>query len=199
MRLGAGATFGDNAKSYGAQFATGVPQGPFGSVGLSTVQYDGVSGSGAVVSASIGWSIDAAPSGNVQFCPLGGFSYQNGPNVSSSFGDISTSAHAIAVGGSFGGVAMTSPGLDFVPFAGFSYYLASGTASVGGFSSTSNQNYGELTIGSGFVMNHVLTIQPAVNIPVGLEDGKTSFSIALGFNFGGRTTRPSSGTAVGNR
>jgi hypothetical protein len=199
MRLGAGATFGDNTKSYGAAFATGSPQGPFASVGLSTVQYDNVSGNGAVVTVSGGWSVDVVPSGAAQLCPLIGFSYQNGPNYSTGFGDFPTSAHAFALGASFGGVAMTSPGFDFVPFASFGYYLATGNASGGGFNVSTNQNYGDLTIGSGFVINRTLTLQPGVSIPVGLENGKTSFSIAVAFNFGSHNAHPSSGTAVGNR
>ena len=143
MRLGAGARFEDGAKSYGAQFATGSATGGFAQAGLSTVQYDDVSGTGAIVDVTGGWAIDLVPTSKAQFCPLVGFSYQNGPNISSSFGDVSVSAHAFGIGGALGGVAMTSPGFDFVPFAGFTYFLASGTASVAGFSDTQNQNYGE--------------------------------------------------------
>ena len=189
MRLGAGARFEDGAKSYGAQFATGSATGGFAQAGLSTVQYDDVSGTGAIVDVTGGWAIDLVPTSKAQFCPLVGFSYQNGPNISSSFGDVSVSAHAFGIGGALGGVAMTSPGFDFVPFAGFTYFLASGTASVAGFSDTQNQNYGELTLGSGFVLNRALTIQPTIHIPVGLDDSKTSFGIALAFNFGTRASK----------
>jgi hypothetical protein len=184
MRVGAGATFGDNAKSYGVQFSGGAAQGTFGGASLSTVQYDDVPGSGTAIGASVGMSLNLVPAGTAQICPIVGFDYQNGPNINTGFGKVSVSAHAFSLGGSLGGVAMSSPGLDFVPFVSAAAILSQASASLAGDSESDNQNYGEISAGAGFVINRVLTLQPAVHVPVGLDGGKASFSIAFGFNFG---------------
>jgi hypothetical protein len=74
--------------------------------GFRQYSYDDVSGTGAIVDVTGGWAIDLVPTSKAQFCPLVGFSYQNGPNISSSFGDVSVSAHAFGIGGALGGVAI---------------------------------------------------------------------------------------------
>jgi hypothetical protein len=186
--LGAGITSGDHAKSYGAQFAVGSATGPFATAGLSAVQYDGIDSNGLSMGVSAGYSVDLTPKGTAQFCPLVGFVYQNGPDIETSFGTISSSFHAFELGGSFGGIAASSPGFDFVPFAGASFVLAQASASASGISQSENSNYGVVSAGAGFVINRTLTIQPAVNIPVGLDGGKASFSLSVGFNFG--TAKP---------
>jgi hypothetical protein len=167
MRVGAGFNTGDHVKSYAAQFAGGGAQGPFAATSLSTVQYDDITGSGTAFDVSGGYSVDITPAGTAQFCPRVGFAYQTGPNVSTGFGTVTTSTHVFALGGSFGGIAATSPGFEFVPFASASYVIAQGSASLAGQTSSQNQNYTELGVGAGFVFNRTLTIQAVANIPVG--------------------------------
>jgi hypothetical protein len=102
-----------------------------------------------------------------------------------------------------------SPIFDFVPFAAASYLVSQGAVypsmsavglppppgysagsfSVGGTSESPSENYGEVIVGAGFVVNRTLTLQPSVSIPVGLEGPKTSFQIVFAFNFGSSPAR----------
>ncbi len=186
VRLGAGLSVDSDAQSYGGQLAFGAPSGPFVNGTVSSVQYKDVSGSGLSVGGDAGFAIDLNPQRTVQFCPEVGFAYQTGPNFDTGFGSVSISTHGFSFGGAIGGVALQSPGFDFVPFVGGSYVIAQGTASGGGFSSSSNQNYGVATVGAGFVVSRVLTIQPSVSVPLGLNGGVVSFQLAVAFNAGGQ-------------
>jgi Outer membrane protein beta-barrel domain len=189
MRLGAGLTISDGLKTYGAQFGVGAEVGPFGSASLSRAEYDNASEAGVVLGLNAGYAIDLTPTKNVQFCPVAGFAYQSGPNVQSTFGDVSASAHAIGFGGSFGGIVPMSPTFDFVPFAGASYLVSQTSVSIGGNSGSVSENHGEVNVGAGFVLNRTLTLQPSVSIPVGVDNAKTSFQIAFAFNFGSSPAR----------
>lgn len=184
VRIGAGLNVADNAKSYGLQMAAGSSAGPFATATLSRAEYNEVDDAGIVLGVNAGYAIDLTPEKNVQFCPLVGFAYQTGPDVSTTIGTISTSAHAVAFGGSLGGIVPVSPMFDFVPFAGGSYLISQASASTGGASVSNAENYGEINVGAGFVINRILTLQPSVSVPVGLDGGKTSFQIAFAFNFG---------------
>jgi len=182
MRVGAGMQFGDHAKTYGAEFGVGSAAGFFGAADLGRAQYDGVSGGGTIVGINGGYTFDLTPTKNVQFCPVASFMHQSGPDIDVGVG---TSAHAFAFGGSFGGMVPMSPTLNFVPFAGAAYTNATGTVTQGNTSTSTYEDYTMFTVGAGFVMNHRLTIQPGLAIPVGLDGGKNSFQIAVGYNFGG--------------
>jgi hypothetical protein len=182
MRVGAGMQMGDHAKSYGAEFGMGSAMGLFGSASLGRATYDGVDGGGTLAGLNGGYSFDLTPTKNVQFCPVAGFMHQSGPDIDVGIG---SSAHAFALGGSFGGSVPMSPTLDFVPFAGAAYTNSTGTITQGNTSTSTSVDYTMVTLGAGFVMNHTFTIQPGFAIPVGLDNGKSSFQIALGYNFGG--------------
>lgn len=184
IRLGAGLTVNSDAQSYGGQIAIGTPSGPFVSGTLSGVQVKDVSGTGVVAGGEAGFAADLNPRRTAQFCPLVGFQYQSGPDIDTGFGMASFSAHAFSFGGSIGGVALSNPGFDFVPFVGAVYVLSQTNASFSGISASSNDHYGVVTVGAGFVLSKVLTIQPAAEIPVGLKGSRTSFALAFGFNFG---------------
>ena len=58
--------------------------------------------------------------------------------------------------------------------------------SSSGFSESASENYGVLSIGAGFVMNHTVTLRPTASFPVRLKGAKPSFGLSLGFNFGSR-------------
>lgn len=184
VRLGAGLNVNSDAQSYGGQLAIGAPTGPFISGTVSGVQLKDVSGTGVVAGGEAGFAADLNPQRTAQFCPVVGFQYQSGPDVDTGFGTASLTAHAFSFGGSVGGTALSSAGFDFVPFVGAVYVLQTTNASINGFSGSSNDHFGEVTVGAGFVVSKVLTIQPAANIPVGLNGGKASFALAFAFNFG---------------
>ena len=182
IRLGAGLNVGDGVKSYGAQVAAGASVGVFGTAGVSRAEYDELSDAGIVLNFEGGYAVDLTPSKNVQFCPIASFAYQSGPNV----GTIESSAHAFGAGGSIGGRVAMSPTLDFVPFGSASFIASRGSARAGSQSISVDESYMQLGFGAGFVLNHMLTLQPAVAFPVGLDGGKASFQLAFSFNLGSK-------------
>lgn len=184
MRAGAGLEVGDHATTYGAAFGLGALIGPFGSVSLSRTEYDNVDGGGTTVGLNAGYAIDVNLTKTMQFCPIGGFRYQSGPNIQSAFGNVDVTAHAVEFGGSFGGVATSTPTFVFVPFGAASYVASRASASLAGFNTSDSQDYTLLTLGAGFIVNHTLTIRPSVVIPVGLDGATSSFAIDFGFSFG---------------
>jgi hypothetical protein len=190
VRIGAGFNTSDGVKSYGAQLAAGVGAGLYGSAALSRAEYDNVANAGVVIDVTAGYAIDLTPSHAAQFCPLASFGYQSGPDIDTGIGTISTSAHAVGFGGSFGGAIAVAPSFDFVPFVAAEYWIQQASASNAGSTVSSSTNYTSIDIGAGFVVNKMLTLQPAVSIPVGLTDGKATFQLAFAFNFGGASAKP---------
>ena len=184
IQIAAGLGISDGSKSYGARLGAGAPTGVFASAGIVRSEYDDISGAGIGLDLQGGYAIDLTPARNIQFCPLASFDYQSGPDVETTVGTITTSAHAVGLGGSFGGLVPMAPTLDFVPFAGAQYVISRVSASVPGFSSTESADYTAVDLGAGFVVNRTLTLQPSVSIPVGLDGGKATFQIAFAFNVG---------------
>ena len=76
------------------------------------------------------------------------------------------------------------PTVDFVPFAGAAYFVSRASASAGDVSESESQDYTEIDVGAGFVINKVLTLQPSVAIPVGVDGAKSTFLLAFAFNVG---------------
>ena len=182
MRIGAAFDVGDQAKGYGAEFAVGRPKGAFGSAGVTSISYDGVSGNATSFNVSAGYSVDTDSKGKAQFCPVAQFAYEKQPD----FDEFESSVNSFGLGGALGGIMSSSPSFDFVPFVSGMFVRATISASGGGFSESDSENYGVLSIGAGFVMNHTVTLRPTASFPVGLEGAKPSFGLSLGFNFGSR-------------
>lgn len=182
-RIGAGAQFTDGAKAYGASLGAGTAN-VFGKAGVSRTEYDDVSEGATVFDASVGASLDVNQQKTIQLCPLVGFSYQSGPDIETGFGTINLSAHTFAFGGSIGGTIPVSPGFDLVPFGGAAYQILKASGSFAGQSGSDSENYTLITVGAGFVINHIFTLQPTVNFPVGLDGGKSAYGIAFSLNFG---------------
>ena len=188
MSVGAGLTIQNQAKSYGAEFGLGSPSGPFGAVSLARTDYDNVQGGRTGFGVSGGYAVDMNPAKSVQFCPIAGFAYENGPSIPTGFGNVDITGHVIGFGGSFGGVATSTPTFAFVPFASASYMLARANGTFAGTRQSTSQDYEQTEIGAGFVLNRTLTIRPSVAFPIGLPGGKSTFQLGVGFNFGATTT-----------
>jgi hypothetical protein len=183
-RLGAGLATSEGVKSYGVSMAVGANAGPFATGTLSRAEYSDINGAGTVFGLGAGYAINLNPTKTVQFCPIATFNYQSGPDIDIGTTTISTSAHAIGFGGSVGGTLPVGPTVDFVPFAGAAYFVSQASASGGGVTDSESQDYTELDVGAGFVINKTLTLQPSVAIPVGIDGAKSTFLLAFGFNFG---------------
>lgn len=184
VRLGAGLATSEGVKSYGVSMAVGANTGPFASGTLSRAEYSDIDGAGTVFGFGAGYAIDLNPAKTVQFCPIATFNYQSGPDIDIGTSTISTSAHAIGFGGSIGGILPVGPTVDFVPFAGAAYFVSRASASAGDVSESESQDYTEIDVGAGFVINKVLTLQPSVAIPVGVDGAKSTFLLAFAFNVG---------------
>lgn len=183
-RVGAGYASTNNAKTYGVDFADGASLGWYGSAGLSRVEYTDIDNTGTAVSFGGGYAMPLESSPSEQFCPQVAYAYQSGPDIDTGFGTVSTSIRAFSFGGAFGNSMPMSPTLDFIPFGSFDYVIAN--EAVSGAGSTS-QDYGQLGLGAGFVIDKTLTLQPMVLIPVGLPGGKSTVQLALAYSFGGNT------------
>jgi hypothetical protein len=187
-RVGAALDVSDNVKTYGAQLAVGAATGPFASASLSRAEYDNVTNAGVGIGVTGGFAI--AVTQGVQFCPLASFGYESGPDVGSSVGTVSSSAHAVGFGGSFGGTVPATPSVDFVPSIGAQYVIQQASATALGTSVSSSTNFTAIQIGAGFVFNRTVTLRPAVSIPVGLTSGKSTFELVFAFNFGSSSAKP---------
>jgi hypothetical protein len=164
-RIGAGMQFTDGAKAY------------------VHTQFDDLDAGSNGVSLQGGYSIAMNTSRSVQLCPLVGFAYQSGPDFDTGFGTVSSSLRAFAFGGSIGTTVAMSPTMDFVPFGGALYEMDHFSSSLGGVSSSGDDNTTVIQLGGGFVFNKVFTIQPSVLIPT--ESGsKPTYGISFGYNFG---------------
>jgi len=184
VRLGAGLSSSEGVKGYGVNMAAGAKAGPYATATLTRIEYSDLDGNGTLVGVGAGYAIDVNPTRTVQFCPRAGLEYISGPDVDTGTGTITTSAHAVSFGGALGGTVPMAPTFDFVPFIAASYIVERATAKFGGVSESDSEDYTEVDVGAGFVINKALTLQPMVAIPVGLDGAKSAFQLAFTFNFG---------------
>lgn len=189
MRVGAGATFGDGAQAFGAQFAAGQTKGAFAGATLSRVDIDDVNEGAMAFDGTVGYGYDVAPAHAVQMCPMVGFGYTSGPNFDSPDGSLDLGMRSLSAGVSFGGVLTSTPAMSVVPFAGLSYMNQRSTmklSAVGDptMKESSTEDFALLELGAGFVLNQTMTVRPMVSVPMGLEDGKAAYGIGFAFNFG---------------
>ena len=184
VRVGAGVDFTDGAKSYGVQLAFGSTSGPFGTAGLSAVDYDDVDEGGTIVSVAGGYALPLGPSRKAQFCPSVGFDWGSGPNFDTGAGVLELSFRTFSFGANLGAVATSTPTMDFVPFVGAHFVIARLTAEFDGATEREREDYGVVSLGAGFVLNRTLTIRPQLGFPVGVDEGDPSYGLAFAFNFG---------------
>ena len=103
-------------------------------------------------------------------------------NINSS----STDAHfGLSVGTSMG----ANPRMRILPTAGlglqYSKIKVEDTA-PGGTTAEGSDTYGLARLGVGFVFNQQIAVRPSVDIPLGLDNGDTSFGVTVAYNFGNR-------------
>lgn len=192
VRIDAGLSTSEGTKSYGVDLAVGAKSGPFASGGVSRTRYSDLDGSGRDGSStsfgiSAGYAIDLNAGKTMQFCPYADFDHTSGPDIDFGQYMIATSADAVGYGGSFGGAVRVGPTLDLVPFAGATYLVVRERDALNGLDTDTHHEsyrYGLIGVGAGFVIDKVLTLQPQVSIPVGVEGAKSSFQLAVSYNFG---------------
>jgi hypothetical protein len=191
VRLGGGAFFAGEADTYGASAAYGSNR-LFGQLNFGRTSYDGVEGSSTVIGGGLGYRIPVASSRRVEVCPGVTISRSSGPEDEAS----GTDAYATTfTGGAQMGMPIRhSDGLTFVPTAGLAVAHTSVelTSPLGDFNGS--ETYALLSVGTGLVLNSVITVQPLVTFPIGLDNADTSFGLTASMNFGSRQqTRPAPG------
>lgn len=189
FQAGASGTFNDNGKTFGGGLAYGGV-GPFGQFVVGTTSYDDMEGSTFSVGGGAGYQFKLDNKDIVQLCPLASVAFGSGPNDIDVFGDGSFVADLsetdFAIGLSLGVIAANSGETQVIPNASLSF--ASATVKVkdqvSGASDSETESYGRFGLGIGFVVSRVVTLQPGVSIPFGLDGASTSFNASVSVNFG---------------
>jgi len=197
LRVGGGVGLANNQTNFDVNLNAGSQYGPFGGVSVGRSDVDGNANSATVVGLNGGYSFELNPQRTAKFCPIAGFSFESGPDRNP---NIDVSSRAVSFGGSFGGLLHTQSTLTLAPFVSASFVDLKRTVTPGnGVSASLSDQFGLVTFGAGFVMNRILTIQPAIAFPVGVDTPQFSddpmFSLGFGVNFGGpRATRTTTAT-----
>jgi len=195
LRVGGGVGLANNATNFNANLNAGSMYGPFGGVSVGRSDIDGNPNSGTTIGLNGGYSFELNPQRTAKFCPIAGFDYMSGPDA----GNLDISFRSVSFGGSFGGLIHTQSTVTLAPFVSASFVdLKRTTTPPNGNSASVSDQFGLITFGSGLVMNRILTIQPSVSFPVGVDNGfsdDATFSLAFGVNFGGpRAARTTTAT-----
>jgi len=197
-RAGGGVGFGNNQTNFNANLNVGSPYGPFGGVSLGRSDFDGNNNSGTDFGVNGGYAFELNPQKTAKFCPIAAFDYMKGPDA----GSTNVSSRSVSLGGAFGLLMHTQSAITLAPFVSASFidFKNTRTAANGNSLPSISDQYGLITIGSGFVMNRTLTIQPAVAFPVSVDGaGRTDdaiFTLGFGVNFGGPRGRPTTTTVT---
>jgi hypothetical protein len=184
VRLGAGLISSEGAKSYGVDLAVGAAAGPFASGAVSRTKYSDIDGSATSFGVTLGYAIDVNSTRTVQVCPYLDLGHTSVPDIDVGLSMLESSADAVGLGGSIGGTVPVAPNLDVVPFVGATYAISRYWATLDGTTDSISERYGLIDVGVGFVINKVVTVQPQVSLPVGVEGAKSSFALSFAFSFG---------------
>lgn len=195
VRLDAGLLFADEATTVAGGLAVGQPGGPFASAAVMRSNIDDGPGLGNESTSGFGlqagWDVDmtdgarrrTAGAPRISLCPIVGFQ-----RVSGEFGDGTTSVEvtgrALSAGLSLGAAFPASRSLAIVPFASLNYVHAKAEVEGAGTQFDSEDDNGRVDLGVGFVFNRILTVRPLVLVPVGEDEGETSFGVTVHINFG---------------
>lgn len=179
--VGGGAAFFDGGKQYSGGVTIGSEV--FGSGSFSFTDFDDSSLSLKRLSGGIGYEL-RPPDSQVSFCPSFGLGYGFGLEILGV--DITSLSVVPAV--SVGLETAISPTVSIIPFAQVALIWQRVSADAGPLGDESEtETDGALGLGAALMFNQVFSIGPAVSIPIGTEDGDTSFGIGLAVAFGGST------------
>ena len=94
------------------------------------------------------------------------------------------SSRTFSAGAAIGAQLGNNPQLQIVPNASFQFANTRLSVDDGTTSASGSESYGLLTLSTGFVFNSRFSLNPSINIPVGLDGSSTSFGLAGAMNFG---------------
>jgi hypothetical protein len=183
MQVAGGGTFADGASSFGGTFGYGTPKGLYGKAGVGTTSYDALSGSSLDLNLGGGYQIPLHASRVAELCPVASLSVGSGPNDVLGSG-VDLSSRTFAFGAAIGALVGHSSQMRILPNASFQFANTRATVDDGTTSASGSESYGLLTLGTGFVFNSRFSVNPSINIPMGLDGSSTSFGLSGAINFG---------------
>lgn len=189
LRVGGGVGLANSLTTFNVNLNAGSQYGPFGGVSVGRSDVNGNANSATDVGVNGGYSFELNRERTLKFCPIAGFDYESGPDRNP---NIDVSSRSLSLGGAFGGLVHTQSTLTLAPFMSAQFVDLNQTTRVGNRPNVSlPDRFGLITLGSGFVINRILTIQPSVAVPFAVDPAFSDdpiFSIAFGVNFGGRNS-----------
>lgn len=192
VRLGAMATYNDNAHSVGGSLSAGQVRGVFANASLSRLSIDVATGPSPAFAATGGYSLDIDWPRDVlsfQLCPVIGYEAVDGPKVDLGSGRplLHVRSHAYRAGLALGGALFTRGGFSLVPNGSVSYVAKRATMWQTSLSTeTVSADYGLVDGGVGFVIKGIYTAQVMAAVPFRIKGSVplTTVGVALGVNFG---------------
>jgi len=187
MQVAGNAQFSDLTNTWGGSFTYGVPSGIYGGASLSTTSFDGIEQNSLGIGGHAGYQMTVGQAKQFAICPVARLALGMGPDDdAANLNSSSTDAHfGLSVGTSVG----TNQRMRILPTAGlglqYSKIKVEDTA-PGGTTLEGSDTYGLARLGVGFVFNQQIAVRPSVDIPLGLDNGDTSFGITVAYNFGSK-------------
>ncbi len=187
VRIGGNAIIGNDSKAYGGQLALGTYHNFFATGNYSYAKDDNTDGSSNAGGGALGYAWSLGGGNSVELCPIVGVQAQAGSLVGMTpFPNNPQNTLDVNLGGSLGWVASESSDLSVVPAIGAFLVARSYKAKIvteGAANPTTSDSFGMLTATIGFVFNKRCTISPMVQVPVSEDNGKTSYGVAVSYNF----------------
>jgi hypothetical protein len=166
-----------------AAVALGAANGAFGGAYLGRTSLDDSNESATNYGGHFGFALPVDQGKKVELCPTLTVDAVSA-EIETGFGAAELSGTRFGAGFGVGGVASSSPTFDFVPFGSVAYNHAKSKLTFGGTTDETSDDFGILTLGAGFVLNKIVTLQPNVAIPFGIDDNDPVYGITVAFNFG---------------
>jgi hypothetical protein len=184
VQVTANGSFSDLTTAVGAAVGYGISSGVYGSAAVSRTSYDAVEGSVLGLAARAGYQINLHAAHPIQICPNAGFEMGLGPN--DEVGGVEQSGRTASVGVNVGTEMVAGPRMKVVPAVGLSFAYGTQKAenTAGATLFEISNSYGLARVGVGIVLNHNVSVRPAVDIPLGFEGSNPTFGLTVGYNFG---------------
>ena len=180
MRVGVGAEFPTDAKTYGGELAWGHQSGAYlGGTIARTADNTNSDINMLDMGVNGGYEMSFESMPKLRLCPTASMGFMNGPN----FGAVETSTLHYSVGAAAGTAVAAAENIAIVPSAALSWVGARAKATQGGTSATASDSWFQARLAAGIVFNRAITIAPTVTIP--FQDGAENlYGVAVSYNFG---------------
>lgn len=181
MLVGASLEFSKSAHTF-TGLVTGGSDNFFVNGAFGRTSYDGFDSGSTNFGATLGAQLKAGGDKKFEVCPTFTIGRSMGPN-NDAF-DLEYSSLRTSPGVSMGFVASQSGQTEIVPTLGFTLEHSRNTVDDGFDKFTDGTTYGSIGLGVGFVFNKKFSAQPAVYIPVGLDEGEVVYQVIATLSLG---------------